>query len=272
MGAALSVVRATLLPLCGFAGFWWLALCLVAHSRRERSLHNQNYTEQFVTGAEVPQGLFVVPPLAISFATGLAMKNEVKGWYRRLDKPSWTPPGWVFGPVSAQQAVELQPLCRASYYSLHPLPNGVLHVSAVLTRCCDVVQKVVSHYQRLLVVSKHAVSQGATYTDSTGNLKFCYRLWPQTHTVSRRVAGMDRALHGHGAVGQGSVEAHWPARAAAGAVCGPAGAELCVEPAVFPQARDRPGADGHQWCDCCRVVALPLGQPLRTACCEYTKA
>lgn len=48
-----------------------------------------------------PQGLFVVPPLAISFATGLAMRDEVKGWYKRLDKPSWTPPGWMFGPVSA---------------------------------------------------------------------------------------------------------------------------------------------------------------------------
>ncbi|KAK9845835.1 hypothetical protein WJX81_003848 [Elliptochloris bilobata] len=50
-------------------------------------------------GAALSVALFVVPPLAISCATGFAMKDEVKGWYKRLNKPSWTPPGWVFGPV-----------------------------------------------------------------------------------------------------------------------------------------------------------------------------
>jgi len=50
------------------------------------------------------QAVAVVPLLGISFATGLRVKDEVNGWYKRLDKPSWTPPGWVFGPVSAHRS------------------------------------------------------------------------------------------------------------------------------------------------------------------------
>ena len=26
-------------------------------------------------------------------------KQSIKGWYDKLDRPSWTPPNWAFGPV-----------------------------------------------------------------------------------------------------------------------------------------------------------------------------
>lgn len=40
-------------------------------------------------------GVTLVP----AFAIGLVTRKAVDGWYRTLQKPSWTPPGWLFGPV-----------------------------------------------------------------------------------------------------------------------------------------------------------------------------
>jgi translocator protein len=38
--------------------------------------------------------------LALSFGAGAFGSRFPPGeWYLRLDKPPWTPPGWVFGPV-----------------------------------------------------------------------------------------------------------------------------------------------------------------------------
>lgn len=89
MGAALSVVR-SLLKLTSLAATFFKA----------RSAHLR--TDALV------QAVAVVPLLGVGFATGLRVKDEVNGWYKRLDKPSWTPPGWVFGPVS------VTPVCTAN--------------------------------------------------------------------------------------------------------------------------------------------------------------
>lgn len=41
--------------------------------------------------------------LALCFAAaaagGAATYPRIEGWYVELAKPSWTPPGWIFGPV-----------------------------------------------------------------------------------------------------------------------------------------------------------------------------
>jgi benzodiazapine receptor len=38
-------------------------------------------------------------PVAAGVGIGLTLKDDVKGWYKTLRKPSWTPPDWLFGPV-----------------------------------------------------------------------------------------------------------------------------------------------------------------------------
>ena len=42
---------------------------------------------------------FVVLCFGVSVLGGTATASALGEWYPALKKPSWTPPGWVFGPV-----------------------------------------------------------------------------------------------------------------------------------------------------------------------------
>lgn len=41
----------------------------------------------------------LVGPLAIGGLGSLATASSIPTWYRELNKPSWNPPDWVFGPA-----------------------------------------------------------------------------------------------------------------------------------------------------------------------------
>ena len=43
---------------------------------------------------------FLALCVAVEIVAGLLTNISVKDWYLTLRKPSWTPPGWVFGPVN----------------------------------------------------------------------------------------------------------------------------------------------------------------------------
>ena len=42
---------------------------------------------------------FVLLCLAVGSIAGWATNQSVTTWYQTLNRPSWTPPGWVFAPV-----------------------------------------------------------------------------------------------------------------------------------------------------------------------------
>lgn len=57
-------------------------------------MQNQKNKFQFL-----PFVLCILIPLAIGAVGGLFTANSVKTWYVTLNKPSFNPPSWVFGPV-----------------------------------------------------------------------------------------------------------------------------------------------------------------------------
>ena len=43
--------------------------------------------------------LFIAVCLGVAGAGGLSTAGSVQQWYPSLQKPAWTPPSWLFGPV-----------------------------------------------------------------------------------------------------------------------------------------------------------------------------
>lgn len=46
-----------------------------------------------------PLAIAIAIPVVGGFVGGLATKSQIQTWYSTLNKPSWTPPNWLFGPV-----------------------------------------------------------------------------------------------------------------------------------------------------------------------------
>lgn len=41
----------------------------------------------------------ILIPLIVGFTSGFFTAGNVTGWYQTIQKPSWNPPSWIFGPV-----------------------------------------------------------------------------------------------------------------------------------------------------------------------------
>lgn len=47
----------------------------------------------------VALGVAVAVPIGVGAAGSIATSSSVDSWYADLERPSWNPPSWVFGPV-----------------------------------------------------------------------------------------------------------------------------------------------------------------------------
>ena len=41
----------------------------------------------------------IIIPVAVGAISGFFIASGVESWYQTINKPSWNPPGWIFGPV-----------------------------------------------------------------------------------------------------------------------------------------------------------------------------
>jgi benzodiazapine receptor len=49
--------------------------------------------------ARLVDAAVLAAPVVVGGLSGVSTIDGVRGWYRTLEKPSWNPPDWVFGPV-----------------------------------------------------------------------------------------------------------------------------------------------------------------------------
>jgi len=43
--------------------------------------------------------LILFSPIVLGFISGISTSKSIETWYKFLNKPSWNPPNWLFGPV-----------------------------------------------------------------------------------------------------------------------------------------------------------------------------
>jgi tryptophan-rich sensory protein len=41
----------------------------------------------------------IILPLVVGAVAGMFTASEINGWFQTINKPTWQPPNWVFGPV-----------------------------------------------------------------------------------------------------------------------------------------------------------------------------
>ena len=41
----------------------------------------------------------ILIPVAVGAVSGFFTSSEIPGWYQTINKPTWNPPSWLFGPV-----------------------------------------------------------------------------------------------------------------------------------------------------------------------------
>ena len=79
-----------------------------------------NKTTKFIVSVAVP--------VAVGALSGLFTVTGEGSWYRTINKPSWNPPGWIFGPVWTTLYI----LMGIAFYQVWRLPESKAGRTAIL--------------------------------------------------------------------------------------------------------------------------------------------
>lgn len=67
----------------------------------------------------------------LGLLSGLMTTSEIQGWYTTLNKPSWNPPNWLFGPVWTTLYIMMGIAFSLVWHSSHPKRQEALAIFAV---------------------------------------------------------------------------------------------------------------------------------------------
>jgi hypothetical protein len=91
----------------------------------------------------LPQTVGLILAILTCFAAAgmgsLATTPQIPGWYANLAKPTWTPPGWLFGPVWTllylMMAVAAWLVWRRAGFTGAKLPLALFAIQLALNSC-----------------------------------------------------------------------------------------------------------------------------------------
>lgn len=68
---------------------------------------------------------------ALGLWSGLMTASEIPGWYAQLQKPTWNPPNWVFGPVWTTLYLMMGIALALVWHSGHPTYKQAMMIFGV---------------------------------------------------------------------------------------------------------------------------------------------
>lgn len=69
--------------------------------------------------------------LALGLASGMSTTSEIGSWYTTIQKPSWNPPNWIFGPMWTTLYILMGLAMARIWHSDHPLKSKAMTAFAI---------------------------------------------------------------------------------------------------------------------------------------------
>lgn len=64
--------------------------------------------------------------VGLGAASGFSTSSEINGWFQTIQKPSWNPPNWIFGPMWTTLYILMGTAAALIWHSDHEKKKGAL--------------------------------------------------------------------------------------------------------------------------------------------------